>query len=184
MKNIVRLGFVLALLPLAACTPNRVNPMAATIPQPVPFGPSVSAADTQFAVQASQSDLFETSTSQIALQKARRPGVRQYAQRMIDHHSATTQQLQGLASAKGISLPGSLEPQQQQVLAALNSASPGASFERQYLAGQIDGHVATAGTFRSQIASGTDPELKAMAEQTLPEIERHLADARRLAGVR
>ena len=178
------MGFALALLPLAACTPNRVNPMAATIPQPVPFGPSVSAADTQFAVQASQSDLFETATSQMALQKARRPGVRQYAQRMIDHHSTSTQQLQRLANAKGINLPGALEPQQQQAVAALDAASPGASFERQYLAGQIDGHVATAGTFRSQIASGTDPELKAMAEQNLPEIERHLEDARRLAGAR
>lgn len=184
MNNLVRLGFAVAFLPLAACTPNRVNPMAATIPQPVASGPSVSAADSQFTVQAAQSDMFETSTSQMALQKARRPDVRQYAQRMIDHHSTSSQQLQRLAGNKGIALPGALEPQQQQTLANLDSASPGASFERQYLAGQVDGHAATAGTFRSQIASGTDPELKAMAEQGLPAIEGHLADARRLAGRR
>ena len=184
MNSIIRLGFALAFLPLAACTADRVNPMASTIPQPVPFGPSVSAADTQFAVQTSRSDLFETATSQLALQKVRRPEVRQYAQRMVDHHATSTQQLQRLAGNKGIALPGSLEPQQQQVLADLESASPGASFERQYLAGQVDGHVATVGTYRSEIAGGTDPDLKAMAEQGLPEIERHLADARRLAGRR
>lgn len=184
MNTIVRLGFALALLPLAACTADRVNPMASTLPQPVPFGPSVSATDTQFAVQGSRSDLFETETSRLALQKARRPGVRQYAQRMIDHHTASTQQLQRLAGNKGIALPGSLEPQQQQILASLESASPGASFERQYLAGQVDGHVATVGLYRSEIAGGTDPDLKAMAQQGLPEIEQHLADARRLADRR
>ncbi len=184
MNTIVRLGFALALLPLAACTADRVNPMASTLPQPVPFGPSVSAADTQFAVQVTRSDLFETETSRLALQKARRPEVRQYAQRMIDYHGADSQQVRRLAGNKGIALPSSIEPQQQRILADLESASPGASFERQYLAGQIDGHVATEGSYRSEIAGGTDPDLKAVAQQGLPEIERHLADARRLADRR
>ncbi len=185
MNSLARMGFALALLPaVAACTPNRVNPMAATIPQPVPPTASVSAADTQFAIQAAQSDMFEVQSSQMALQKARNPAIRQYAQRMIDYHTMTTRQLQQLAAAKSMNLPMALEPQQQQVLANLESASPGASFERQYLAGQVSGHEAAAGTFQSEIASGLDPELKAFAQQGLPEIERHLADARRLRGRR
>ena len=184
MNHLVRLGFALTLLPLAACTPDRVNPMAATIPQPVPSGSSVSAADTQFAVQVSRSNQFETAASRLALQKAGREDVRRYAERMIDHQAASTQQLERLAGNKGITLPGSLEPQQQQALANLEAAAPGASFERQYLAGQNDGHVALAGTMRSQVASGTDPELTAMAQRSLPEIERHAADAQRLAGRR
>lgn len=185
MNNIARVGFALALLPaIAACTPNRTNPMAATIPQPVAPTASVSAADTQFAVQAAQSDMFEVQTSQMALQKARNPAIRRYAQTMLDHHTGTTRELRDFAGTKGMTLPMALEPQQQQIMANLDSASPGASFERQYLAGQVAGHEATAGTFRSEIASGTDPDLKSFAQRTLPEIERHLAEARRLQGRR
>lgn len=182
MNTLVRLGLALAIIPLAACTPDRVNPMAATIPQPVASGPRVSAADSQFAVQTARSGDFEVASSQLALQKARRPAVRQYAQRMLDHHAASMQQLSSLAGAKGIALSDALEPQQQQTIANLQSASAGASFERQYLAAQVDAHTTTAGTYRSEIASGTDPELKALAQQGLPTIEQHLADARRLAG--
>ncbi len=183
MNNLARMGFALALLPaIAACTPNRTNPMAATIPQPVPPTASVSAADTQFALQAAQSDMFEAQSSQMALQKARNPAIRQYAQRMIDYHTGTTRELRDIAGTKSMNLPMALEPQQQQALANLESASPGASFERQYLNGQIEGHTATAGTFRSEIASGLDPDLKSFAQRGLPEVERHLADARRLRG--
>lgn len=186
MNNLVRLGFALALLPVAACTPNPANPVAATIPQPPAVTPTVSAADSSFALQAARSDLFEITTSQIALQKARTPAVRAYAQQMIDQHTQTTQELNQLVAAKGISVPQppGLEPVQQQAVGLLQNANPGRAFERSYLDGQITGHSATVQSYEQQVALGSDPEMKAFAQRHLPTIQQHLAEARRLYGRR
>ena len=127
MNSLVRLGFVLALLPVAACTTNPANPVAATIPQPSAPTPTVSAADQQFALQAARSDLFEVTSARIALEKARTPAVRAYAQQMVDQHGQLTQHLDRIVASKGISVPQppGLEPAQQQAVGLLQSAGPG-----------------------------------------------------------
>ena len=169
-----------ALLPLAACNTNPTNPMAATVPTPLPSVPSTSVQDQNFAMQAATSDMFEVQSSQLALQKSRNPAVRRYAQQMIDFHTMSSQKLSTLAGQKGASTPGALDPMQQKTMADLESA--GSSFDRQYLAAQAAGHRDAAQVFRSEIASGTDPDMKALAQQTLPTIEQHLATVRRIRG--
>lgn len=186
MNTLVRLGFAVALLPVAACTPNPANPVAATIPQPPAPTATVSAADNSFALQAARSDLFEVTSSQLALQKARTPAVRAYAQQMVDQHSQSTQDLNRLVAAKGISVPQppGLEPVQQQAVGLLQNLGPGRAFERAYLSGQVTGHSATVQSYEQQVALGTDPEMKAFAQQYLPHVQQHLVEARRLNGQR
>lgn len=181
MPRIAHWGFALAFLPLAACTSNPVNPMAQTVPQPVAAAP-VGPVDQQFAMQAAASDQFEIQSSQAALQQTRSPRVRQFAQRMIDAHTQTTQQLSQIASDKGMPLQPALEPQQQQMVSDLQSRRPGPAFDRAYLHDQVVGHQAAVEVFQNEIANGSDPELKAFAQQTLPAIQNHLRDARRLGG--
>ena len=182
MNRIVRWGFVLAVLPMAACTGNTVNPMAATVPQPAAAAPTVNPVDQQFAMQAAASDQFEVQSSQIALQKARSRRVRAFAQHMIDAHTKTTQQLTQVASAKGMAMQPALEPQQQQMLSDLQGMNAGPAFDRAYLHDQVAGHAATETLFKNETANDQDPEIKAFAQQTLPAIQDHLRDARRLGG--
>jgi putative membrane protein len=182
MHRIARWGFALALLPMAACTSNPVNPVASTVPQPAAAAPTVSAADQQFAMQAAASDQFEIQSSQAALKISRNPSVRRFAQRMIDAHTQTTQQLSQITATKGMALQPALEPAQQKMLADLQAVSPGRAFDRAYLNDQVVGHQAAVTVFQNEIANGSDPDLKDFAQRTLPIIQGHLSDARRLGG--
>lgn len=182
MNRFARWGFALALLPMAACTSDRVNPAASTVPQAAAPTSTVSAADQQFAMQAAASDQFEIQSSQAALQMARNPRVRQFAQRMVDAHGQTTQQLTQIATSKGMALQPALEPVQQKMLTDLQAMSAGRAFDRAYLNDQVAGHEAAVTVYQNEIANGSDPDLKDFARRTLPIIQNHLRDARRLGG--
>ncbi len=183
MNRYVRWGAALILLPLAACSTDRPNTFSSTVPPPQAAIVTTNAQDTTFINAAGPSDQFEIQTSQIALQKARSPAVRTFAQRMIDDHTKTTQQLTTLAASKGATVSQSLDPTQDRLLTAVRNASPG-SFDRIYLNGQITGHTATVAAFNDEINGGQDADVKAFAQQNLPTVQQHLADARRLAGRR
>ena len=182
MNRIARWGFALAFLPMAACTGNNVAPMAATVPEPTAAAPTVNAVDQTFANQAAASDQFEVQSSEIALQKSHSPRVRQFAQHMVDAHTQTTQQLTQIASAKGMTLQPALQPEQQKMVSDLQGMNGGRAFDRAYLNDQVTGHSAAVTLFQNEIANGQDPQLKAFAQQTLPIIQNHLRDARRLGG--
>ena len=183
MNRCIRWGAALVLLPLAACNTDRSNAFNATVPQPMAASPTMSSRDGQFINAVGPSDQFEMQTSQIALQRSRSASVRAFAQKMIDDHTMSTQQLTQLAAAKGASLSQGLDPTQERLLAAVRSAPAGA-FDRTYLSGQVTGHTATLATFNDEISGGQDADVKAFAQQNVPMIQQHLADARRLAGRR
>ncbi len=155
---------------------NSSTPMQATVPTPqTPAG--VSNQDAQFAQAAASSDAFEIQSSQLALQRTRSPAVRRFAQRMIDDHSKSTQQLTDLATAKGITVAPSLDPNQEHMLAVLQGAQR--SFDTEYWRDQVTGHQAAVATFQSEISNGYDPDFKSFAQQTLPIIQDHLSMAQR-----
>lgn len=182
MTRFARWGFALALLPVAACSSNNPPPMTA-MPASMTM-PAVSEADTAFAVAAANSDMTEIQTSQMALQKARRPAVKQYAQMMIDEHQRSTQRLMGIAQGKGMVLPTALDAQHQQMVDQLGPVPAGPRFDREYLRGQVMAHQQTLATMQRYAANGTDPELKAFASDMAPVVANHLQMAQRLSGMR
>lgn len=179
MTRLARWGFALALLPLAACSGNPPPaPMAA-----MPAMPMVSEADSTFAMAAANSDMTEIQSSQIALQKARRPAVRQFAQMMIDEHTRSTQRLMTIAQGKNIVLPTALDAQHQQMVDQLNPVPAGPRFDREYLRMQVMSHQQTLATMQQYAANGTDPELKQFASDMVPVVQNHLQMAQRLGGM-
>lgn len=132
---------------------------------------------------AAASDAAEIQTSQLALQKARSPRVKAFAQRMIDDHTKTTQQLMQIAQSKGVTPDATLNTVQQQALDRLKAARP-AAFDRDYLRFQVSNHDDAVTAFQNEVSMGQDAELKAFAQQTLPIIQQHLEMARRLSGIR
>lgn len=180
MNRFARWGFALALLPLAGCNANRSNAFAGTDPQPVAASTTMNVQDGQFLAAAGNSDAFETQTSQLALEKSRRPAVRAYAQKMIDEHGQTTQKLQQLAASKGAAFQPALDPTQTRLMASLTGAP--SKFDGAYLRAQAAGHLTTVASYNDEISSGSDPDVKAFAQQNLPMIQQHLQEARRLNG--
>ena len=60
-------------------------------------------------------------------------------------------------------------------------ADRAATFDRDYVEGQVDYQKGNAALFRYEIQNGTDSDLKEFAQRTLPKIEDHLQRALKLA---
>lgn len=137
----------------------------AQIPQPDP--------DTtakHFMIVASIKNLQEVSAAEQALQKAKKPEVRTFAQMMVRDHGQAEQQLLQLARSQGISLPpaatGGIKPDL--LLAGA------ANFDSAYVHAMSAGHGNTVQMFENYATTGKDPVVRAWAQQMLPTLKMHL----------
>ena len=129
---------------------------------------------------AASSDLFEIQSSQIAVSKAQRPEVRQFAQMMISHHTQTTAALMAAATASGMSPPQpALMPAQREMIDALQRAS-GASFDRVYMSQQVPAHEMALALHQNYAARGDAAPLRGAATAAVPIVRQHLEQARTL----
>jgi predicted outer membrane protein len=159
-----------ALVPAAALAQTgtpATTPNAQSQPQPGSQTPS----KAEFVDKAASSNLFEIQSSQLALEKAQQNQVRQFAQRMVQDHTAAGDKLK--AAAQGQTVPTPLDQQHTQMLQTLRGAS-GAGFDRNYAQMQVTAHREAVSLFDRYAQSGDDQQLKQFASQTLPTLREHL----------
>src|SRR5262249_55940222 len=96
--------------------------------------------DIKFMKNAAIGGLFEVKSSNLALKKSKRSDVRQFAQMMIDQHTAANNELKQLAQSKGATLPTKLDKPNQQTYNQLVKLS-GAAFDSAYLKAQHQAHI-------------------------------------------
>ncbi|HEV2880367.1 MAG TPA: DUF4142 domain-containing protein [Pyrinomonadaceae bacterium] len=143
---------------------------------------AVSSSDRKFAMTAAMGGMAEVEMSRLALTKASSDAVKQYAQKMIDDHTAANAELMQIASAKGITLPAAPDAKMRAMMAKMERLS-GAEFDHHYImmAGSKD-HQKMEKLFRDESMRGRDADLKAFAAKTLPVVQQHLQMARDLQG--
>ncbi|MDB5839278.1 MAG: hypothetical protein JWQ23_1230 [Herminiimonas sp.] len=129
-----------------------------------------------FVVNAYQNGLGEIQLSQIALQRASSPEVRQFAQMMIDHHTAMNNDIRQVAQTKGITLPAELPPEHALTRDNLMQLA-GPDFDKAYMSHNVVVHNGDVNAARAQSQSGTDTEIRALAASALPMLTTHLQEA-------
>ena len=178
------LGMVLMCTALLAVTATAQNSNSSTTGMGVGMGQTamVSSSDRKFAMTAAMGGMAEVETARLALTKASSDSVKQYAQKMIDDHTAANAELMQIASAKGITLPSAPDAKMRAMMAKMERLS-GAAFDREYvsMAGHKD-HQKMEKLFRDESTRGRDADLKAFAAKTLPVVQMHLQMARDLHG--
>ena len=104
-----------------------------------------------------------------------------FGQQMVDAHTKTTEELIGIVKSKNIKvdLPTKLDAKHQKLIDDLNSASS-QDFGQMYAKQQVDGHQEAMDLFKKYASSGDDADVKQFAEKTLPTIEHHLDEAKKL----
>jgi putative membrane protein len=134
-----------------------------------------------FVQNAAMSDMYEVQAGKLAAQKGQSDAVKQFAQQMVDAHTKTTEELTGIVKAKSIKvdLPTSLDSTHQKLIDELNSAAA-QDFDKTYADQQVDAHKKAVGLFKKYAAKGDDAEVRQFAEKTLPTIEHHLEEAKKL----
>ena len=139
----------------------------------------VSDQDREFVNKATTGNLAEVELGRVAAQRAARPSVRSFGERMVTDHGRSNADLASLARSKGIEAPTALEPSQQAVRDRL-SALNGNDFDRAYMSEMVRDHTEDIALFERAAETSTDPELKAWAAQSLPMLREHLALARQV----
>ena len=131
-----------------------------------------------FRAMALQSDAFELSSSQLALQRARSPAVRSFARQMVQDHTMTSQAL-GVPAGSAVALDA-------RHATMLNQLAPlsGRAFDAAYAQMQVMAHQEAVGMFAAYAQGGVDPAMRAFAQQVLPSLQMHLTMAQRLTSRR
>jgi predicted outer membrane protein/sporulation protein YlmC with PRC-barrel domain len=130
---------------------------------------TVSAAE--FVDKAANSDMFEIQSSQLALNKTQHNRIREFAEHMVQDHTAAGDKLK--AAAQGQTVPASPDQEHTQMLQQLQQAS-GNDFNRSYVQMQFDGHQKAVALFEGYARNGDHAQLKQFAQQTVPTLREHL----------
>jgi len=136
------------------------------------MGGSVAALDQKFIMDAAMGNNAEIQMGQLAVQKATTPEVKQFAQMMIDHHTAANTQLAQNAQAMGMTLPTGVAPNHQAVMTGMQNLS-GTQFDMAYVKQQLGDHAATRDLYEMARKDGKDKGAKDYAKKTLPTVEQH-----------
>lgn len=131
---------------------------------------SLAGTDATFLRKAMEGGLEEVQRAQAAMQSAQRAEVRNVASMMLEDHRRTNEKLTQLASSKGWNVPSAASTAESDQ--SRTSAGPG--FDDNYLEDEIRHHRETISLFRAQASSGSDPDLRQFAQDTLPALEHHL----------
>jgi putative membrane protein len=140
----------------------------------------LSSDDSMFASQAAHSNIAEIELGRLALARASAQDVKNFAQRMVDDHTRTADDLNNLAAEIGETLPSTLTDTNRAQLAHLSTLE-GMDFDRAYMTASVDSHRDALTLFETETASGDNPVLKKFAAKSLPILKEHFEMAKRIA---
>ena len=136
--------------------------------------------DETFLENAIQGSYAEIEGSQLALEKTESEDVRKFAEMMIKDHGEMVKEASKLATEKGMTPPDGPSVMQTTEITALKALSGGA-FDAMYVNRiGVASHEATVEMFEEASQQAQDPDVKAMAEKTLPKLREHLKMAEAL----
>jgi putative membrane protein len=134
-----------------------------------------------FVTLAAQSDMLEIESSKLALTKSDNAKTKQFADKMIKDHTATSNELKALVSGGKVpaNLPATLDKTHQAKLDKLNKLN-GRDFTKEYDDMQVSAHKDAVSMFERYSKEGDSAELKAFAAKHLPHLQEHLKMAQAL----
>jgi putative membrane protein len=166
----------------AVCIAALAAPLVPADAQPSQVGISTGAPGAQtgrdFVQFMMMGDKFEIAASQLALERARDPAVRDFAAHMIAAHRASSDDLKAVSDStnvgRSVTPPPVFDPQHNDMYHEL-TASFGRRFDNIYLAQQRDTHRDALAHLEGYIDNGRVWQLQRFARRTAPMVRDHLA---------
>lgn len=144
---------------------------------PPPPPPEAMMQAQPFLMAAGQSDVYEITSSQIALMKSSDPAMKRYATELIGHHTMTTNNALKAAKAGGVTPPPPVLDAANRALIAELQNAPAGDFDRVYIGQQIPAHQGALALQTAYSQGGDVAPLRTAAKGALPYIRQHLAEA-------
>lgn len=135
--------------------------------------PQVSSQDRGWLVAAHQSNLAEISSGKLAAEKGHTAAVRKAGRMLTQDHANLDSKLRPVAKELGVKLPDEPNAEQQQEAKEFKSLS-GTQFDQTWTHTEASGHVKAIEMTEREIQDGSVPQVKQLAQSTLPVLKKHL----------
>ena len=139
----------------------------------------VSEQDREYARNTAYSNLAEVAMGQLALSKSTNPAVMEFAEIMVNDHSAVQTDLRELATSLHVQLPDTLKTEDRLTQDGL-SVLEGVAFDNAYMNAQVLAHEQSLDVQQVQIDQGENVELREFATTAYNRMQMHLEMARQL----
>jgi len=143
--------------------------------------PGKGGGDQQFVTKASAAGLAEVNFGKLAVKQASSGEVKKFAKQMVQDHTKGNEDLLKVADKKGYRPASAMDAEHDRLHRKL-SGMRGADFDREYMASQVKDHKEAVSLFEKQSKSGSDEDLRRLAEKMLPTLKEHLMMAQEVHG--
>jgi putative membrane protein len=130
--------------------------------------------DITFVRKATESGYKEVNSAKEALPQLQQPELKRIAEMLVNDHTGANARLAKIAESKHWPTPAP------PASGPPPSGTASSDFDAKWTAEMIAGHERSVAMYRAQAQSGEDQDLRKYARETLPTIERHLAELKRL----
>lgn len=174
-------GLVAALLLLGGCAAADKAAVQVQAVAQAQTSPTLSVADATFLDQATRTGIADVALGQLARTQGSRASTRDYALRLADSQTTLNQDLTRLGAAKHITPTESVDPTHDAAYQQLASLH-GRAFDRAWLDQMAADQQSMLHLYRTVVASGADPDVRAFAARNIPMLEHRLVLIERLGG--
>lgn len=165
----------LALTAAAACSAGGSAVHAANT-----GAPSTAGGDQTWLAALHQANLAEIQAGELAKKKGTTAAVRSVGAMLVTDHVASDDQVTRVAKSLKITLPSSAAPADAAAAGRLANES-GGQFDHDFVSTMMTGHQKLIAKTQTELAQGTEPQVKNLAQSTLPVLRKHLAALRKAA---
>ena len=140
---------------------------------------NLGSADRTYLQQDARGSAFELQISQLASQKAQNSQVRQFSQTVVSQHSQANQQLQQVAQQNGMTLPTSLDRQDQRKMSRLRRMS-GSRFDQAYLKDMVQANQQDMRQQKQELDTTQNQQIRQVVQQESQLDQQHVQAAEAL----
>jgi putative membrane protein len=135
----------------------------------------------EFVKKAGAAGMAEVEMGKLGAQKATNADVKAFAKRMVTDHTKANKELAAVAQAKNLEVPSSPDMMHKTMMQKFESQSADKDFDRDFMQQMVKDHKAVVELFGIAANDGSlDPDLRALAQKTLPVLQQHMKDAQAL----
>jgi putative membrane protein len=175
---------------LAACSPknDQTTDTLATTPPATATTPATGDVaggwtDANVVDALTAANQGEVDYSNVAVQKATNPSVKEFAQMMVKDHSTMLDAVKSLSSKLNVTPApndkvNDLQKESQQDIADLNGKTVGKDFDHEFMEEQVDLHQETLDLLNDLDSKTTTADLTAAIAEAKPKVQAHLDQAK------
>jgi putative membrane protein len=177
---------------LAACSPRSEKttdtlattpPAAATTPTAAPGETTTGWSDANVVDVITVANQGEIDYSQLGVEKATNPSVKQFAQLMVKDHGTMLDGVKSLTTKLNLTPApndkvNDLQKESQKDISDLNGKKAGKDFDKEFMEEQVDMHQETLDLLNDLDSKTTNADLKAAIAEAKPKVQAHLDQAK------